>query len=84
VKAGWAITKGRRFYNEDQIYLAFHPLPHGGQEGTSGQVACLAVFDGHGGPVASLFVRDRLFDNLLKHDDFQTNLFKAVGKRDSF
>lgn len=79
VKAGWAVTKGRRFYNEDQIYLEFHPMPDGRQEGSTRQVACMAVFDGHGGAAASEYVRDHLFNNLLGHGTFHSNLFKAVG-----
>lgn len=32
----------------------------------------------HGGPSASRFVRDRLFKNLLAHEQFARNLGKAV------
>jgi protein phosphatase 1L len=72
IRAGWAITRGRRFYNEDNIYCKFEPLPDGER------VACLAVFDGHGGASASAYVRDNLFKNLLGHANFQTHPFKAM------
>lgn len=39
----------------------------------------MAVFDGHGGAAASVYVRDNLFNNLLNHALFKGNLFKALG-----
>ena len=78
VKSGWAITKGRRFYNEDNIFCQFLPIPDGETEGSTSQVACMAVYDGHGGANASIFVRDNLFKNLLRHAHFKSHLFKAV------
>ena len=55
-----------------------HPLPDGEREGSTSEVACLAVFDGHGGDKASHFVRDNLFKVLLNHQDFRRLTFKAV------
>lgn len=78
MKVGWAITKGRRFYNEDTIYCEFHPIPKGEEEDGTHQAACLAVFDGHGGPNASSFVRDNLFKILLDDELFHSHLFQAV------
>ncbi|KAH7624112.1 hypothetical protein Ndes2526B_g01366 [Nannochloris sp. 'desiccata'] len=82
VKLGWAITKGRRYYNEDNVFCEFRPLPDGEKEGSTSQVACLAIFDGHGGPNASSFVKDNLFGTLLNHANFRTHPFKAM--RDAY
>jgi protein phosphatase 1L len=38
----------------------------------------LAIFDGHGGPNASSFVRDNLFGALLNHANFRSHPFKAM------
>ena len=42
------------------------------------EVGIFGVFDGHGGPAASAFVRDRLFDNLLAHPLYAEDLPKAM------
>lgn len=37
-------------------------------------------FAGHGGPAASAYVCDNLPHNILNHESFQSDLFKAVGE----
>jgi protein phosphatase 1L len=54
------------------------PIPDGESEGSTTQVACLAIFDGHGGPNASSFVKDTFFGNLLNHANFRSHPFKAM------
>ena len=78
VDAGWASTQGRRFYNEDAVYCEFRPMPSGGAIGNTSQVACLGVFDGHGGAAAAKYVRDNIFDVLLSSSKFEEDLFHAV------
>lgn len=79
MSAGWANTKGKRWYNEDTVYCQFHDIPADEQPGDGvTQIGCFGCFDGHGGAAASLFVRDNLFTNLLNHEAFAKNLPKAV------
>lgn len=71
VVSGWASMRGKRPLNEDTVYCQWH-----NEQGVD--VGAFGVFDGHGGPSASRFVRDRLFKNLLAHEQFARNLGKAV------
>lgn len=75
LKAGWARMRGRRNYNEDQVHSKFATIeeaPH------AGEVACLGVFDGHGGPRASEYVQEHLFANILGSSEFPDDIFKAI------
>jgi hypothetical protein len=75
VAAGWAVTRGRRSYNEDTVVCEFRPHP---SDPAAPAVACLGVFDGHGGAAASAFVRDRLYASLLGHPEFDADTFAAL------
>eukprot|EP00891_Asterochloris_glomerata_P003136 jgi/Astpho2/3136/Aster-03419 len=45
---------------------------------TGEEVGCFGVFDGHGGPNAADFVRQNLFDSLLKNSKFTSDLGTAL------
>jgi protein phosphatase 1L len=60
------------------VYCQFHPVQQNG-EGQEQHVGCFGVFDGHGGPCAAAFVRDRLFASLLSHESFPRDLMKALA-----
>ncbi|KAL6778749.1 putative protein phosphatase 2C 13 [Auxenochlorella protothecoides] len=71
VQAGWASMQGKRSTQEDCVFCEFL-----NKDGT--EVGCFGVFDGHGGPAASAYVCDNLPHNILNHDSFHSDLFKAV------
>ena len=79
VVAGWANTRGRRSYNEDNIYCDFCAIE---KEGKSLEVGCLGVFDGHGGAVASAFLKENLFHSILHDENFPKDIFKAIGAQE--
>lgn len=93
VQVGWATLRGKRPYNEDTVHASFSSVSSGSSSTSEGsgsgsgfstgpaacqQVCCMGVFDGHGGPHAAAFVRDRVFENLLSHGCFQHDVFQAV------
>lgn len=75
IRAGWARMRGRRNYNEDQVHCKFATIE---EEPEIGEVACMGVYDGHGGPKASEYVQTHLFENILGSDHFPTDIFKAI------
>ena len=75
VKAGWARMRGRRSYNEDNVYCKIATM-EGNEE--CGEIVCVGVFDGHGGPKASEYVQGHLFENILSSESFPEDVFKAI------
>jgi protein phosphatase 1L len=75
VRAGWARMRGRRNYNEDQVHCKFARIE---EEPEEGEIACMGVFDGHGGPKASEYVQEHLFENILASARFPEDVFKAI------
>jgi len=75
LKAGWARMRGRRNYNEDQVHSKFATVEEAPEVG---EVACLGVFDGHGGPRASEYVQEHLFNNIVGSEHFPGDIFKAI------
>lgn len=46
-----------------------------------GQTVCLfGIFDGHGGSRASEYLKENLFNNLMKHPEFMTNTKVAINE----
>ena len=76
LSAGWARMRGRRSYNEDNVYCKFAMLDEGNEE--CGEIACLGVFDGHGGPKASEYVQEHLFQNIVGSQHFPADVFKSI------
>lgn len=76
VDVGWAMMRGRRSYNEDTLNCRFATLDDCPE---CGEIGCIGVFDGHGGPKASEFVQENLFQNILQSSFFPNDVFKALG-----
>ena len=72
--AGWVSMRGNRPRNEDAYYCAFEAKP-----GSAELVGLFGIFDGHGGPAASAFVREKLMHNMLNQKTFPDDIFKAIG-----
>ena len=69
---GYALMRGKRSQMEDFTYADFV------RDASGRQVGCFGVFDGHGGPDAAHFVRDRLLHNIMQHKDFNAYPEKAI------
>jgi len=84
VAAGWAMTRGRRVYNEDNVFCEFRNVSKGSsgahEDVTELEVGCIGVFDGHGGAAASEYVKGNLFESILGNEKFPIDVFKALGK----
>jgi len=72
VEYGYALMRGKRSQMEDFTYADFV------RDASGRQVGCFGVFDGHGGPDAAHFVRDRLLHNIMQHKDFNAYPEKAI------
>ena len=81
--AGWAMTRGRRVYNEDNVFCEFRNVSKESsseeEDVTEMEVGCIGVFDGHGGAAASEYVKGNLFENILGSEKFPNDVFKALG-----
>lgn len=73
VSFGYSLIRGKRASMEDFYHAQFKKHPQTGEE-----VGCFGVFDGHGGPNAADFVRQNLFDSLLKNSKFTSDLGTAL------
>jgi protein phosphatase 1L len=67
--------RGRRSYNEDNVYCKIATVDG---DGECGEIVCVGVFDGHGGPKASEYVQKHLFENILSSESFPADVFKAI------
>jgi protein phosphatase 1L len=43
------------------------------------QISLFGIFDGHGGSRAAEYLKEHLFENLMKHPDFMTNTKLAIS-----
>lgn len=77
------MTRGRRVYNEDNVFCEFRNVSTGSstteEDVPEFEVGCIGVFDGHGGAAASEYVKVNLFDNILGSEKFPGDVFKALG-----
>ena len=77
------MTRGRRVYNEDNVFCEFRNVSKGSSTAEEDvpelEVGCIGVFDGHGGAAASEYVKINLFDNILGSENFPNDVFKALG-----
>lgn len=76
VVAGWAMTRGRRSYNEDNVVCEFRKVD---VDSKQKEITCVGIFDGHGGVSASDYVKEKLFDNILDHPNFGEDVFKSLS-----
>ncbi|KAJ1264307.1 hypothetical protein BS78_09G253700 [Paspalum vaginatum] len=44
------------------------------------QISLFGIFDGHGGSRAAEYLKEHLFDNLIKHPEFMTDTKLAIGE----
>ncbi|KAL3137661.1 hypothetical protein ABBQ38_004936 [Trebouxia sp. C0009 RCD-2024] len=72
VSFGYSLMRGKRQSMEDFYYAQFKKDPKTGQ-----MVGCFGVFDGHGGPNAADFVRQNLFESLVKNSKFGSDIKTA-------
>jgi protein phosphatase 1L len=70
---GYSLMRGKRASMEDFYHAQFKRDPTTGEP-----VGCFGVFDGHGGPNAADFVRQNLFDSLLKNPKFGSATAQAL------
>ncbi|KAL3524398.1 hypothetical protein ACH5RR_017232 [Cinchona calisaya] len=70
---GYSSFRGKRATMEDFYDIKTSKI--------DGQTVCLfGIFDGHGGPRAAEFLKEHLFENLMKHPEFITNTKLAISE----
>ncbi|KAK1392253.1 Protein-serine/threonine phosphatase [Heracleum sosnowskyi] len=73
LSCGYSSFKGKRANMED-----FYDVKVTKIDGTT--VCLFGIFDGHGGSRAALFLKNHLFDSLVKHPDFLSNTRLAISQ----
>lgn len=71
LSCGYSSFRGKRASMED-----FFDIRNSKIDGQT--VNLFGIFDGHGGARAAEFLKDHLFENLLKHPEFLTDTKKAI------
>uniref|UniRef100_A0A0E0NCJ6 protein-serine/threonine phosphatase n=1 Tax=Oryza rufipogon TaxID=4529 RepID=A0A0E0NCJ6_ORYRU len=71
LKCGYSSFRGKRATMED-----FYDVKLTEIDGQA--VSLFGVFDGHGGPRAAEYLKENLFENLLKHPEFLTDTKLAI------
>ncbi|GFP91312.1 probable protein phosphatase 2c 76 [Phtheirospermum japonicum] len=70
---GYSSFRGKRASMEDYYDIKASKI--------DGQPVCLfGIFDGHGGARAAEFLKQHLFENLLKHPEFMSNTKLAISE----
>ncbi|KAK9145411.1 hypothetical protein Sjap_005314 [Stephania japonica] len=73
LSCGFSSFKGKRASMEDCYDIKMSKI--------NGETVCLfGVFDGHGGSRAAEFLKEHLFENLMKHPQFTTNTKLAISE----
>ncbi|KAL3521622.1 hypothetical protein ACH5RR_019771 [Cinchona calisaya] len=73
LSCGYSSFRGKRASMEDFFDIKTSKV--------DGQTVCLfGIFDGHGGSRAAEFLREHLFENLMKHPEFITNTKPAISE----
>ncbi|KAK1399446.1 Protein-serine/threonine phosphatase [Heracleum sosnowskyi] len=73
LSCGYSSFRGKRASMEDFYDLKTSKI--------DGQTVCLfGIFDGHGGSRAAEFLKDHLFEKLMKHPEFLTNTKLAISQ----
>ncbi|RVW72298.1 putative protein phosphatase 2C 52 [Vitis vinifera] len=71
LSCGYSSFRGKRASMEDFYDVKMSKI--------DGQTVCLfGIFDGHGGSRAAEFLKEHLFENLMKHPEFMTNTKLAI------
>lgn len=73
LSCGYSSFRGKRASMEDCFDVKMSTI--------DGKTVCLfGIFDGHGGSRASEFLREHLFDNIVKHPKFMTDPKLAISE----
>ncbi|RVW26718.1 putative protein phosphatase 2C 76 [Vitis vinifera] len=73
LSCGYSSFRGKRASMEDFYDVKMSKI--------DGQTVCLfGIFDGHGGSRAAEFLKEHLFENLMKHPEFMTNTKLAISE----
>ncbi|PSS04437.1 Protein like [Actinidia chinensis var. chinensis] len=73
LSCGYSSFRGKRASMEDFFDVKSSKI--------DGQTVCLfGIFDGHGGSRAAEFLKEHLFENLMKHPQFLTNTKLAISE----
>ncbi|KAL0299662.1 UNVERIFIED_CONTAM: putative protein phosphatase 2C 76 [Sesamum radiatum] len=73
LSCGYSSFRGKRAKMEDFYDIKTSKI--------NGQSVCLfGIFDGHGGSRAAEFLKEHLFENLMKHSEFITNAKLAISQ----
>nr|ACU19514.1 unknown [Glycine max] len=72
LSCGYSSFRGKRVTMED--FYDIKTLKIGGQS-----ICLFGIFDGHGGSRAAEYLKEHLFDNLLKHPNFLTDAKLAIS-----
>lgn len=73
LSCGYSSFRGKRASMEDFYDVKTSKI--------DGQTVCLfGIFDGHGGSRAAEFLKDHLFEKLMKHPEFLTNTKLAISQ----
>ncbi|KAI3471206.1 hypothetical protein Pfo_027869 [Paulownia fortunei] len=73
LSCGYSSFRGKRASMED-----FYDIKASKIDGKS--VCLFGIFDGHGGSRAAEFLKEHLFENLMKHPEFVTNTKLAISE----
>ncbi|RZB69302.1 putative protein phosphatase 2C 76 isoform D [Glycine soja] len=73
LSCGYSSFRGKRVTMED--FYDIKTLKIGGQS-----ICLFGIFDGHGGSRAAEYLKEHLFDNLLKHPKFLTDAKLAISE----
>ncbi|KAH1099757.1 hypothetical protein GLYMA_13G042100v4 [Glycine max] len=73
LSCGYSSFRGKRVTMED--FYDIKTLKIGGQS-----ICLFGIFDGHGGSRAAEYLKEHLFDNLLKHPNFLTDAKLAISE----
>lgn len=73
LSCGYSSFRGKRASMEDFYDVKMSTI--------NGRTVCLfGIFDGHGGSRAAEYLKDHLFENLMKHPEFMTNTKLAISE----
>ncbi|KAM2318558.1 hypothetical protein ACFX1S_002140 [Malus domestica] len=73
LSCGYSSFRGKRATMEDFYDVKMSKI--------DGQMVCLfGIFDGHGGSRAAQYLKEHLFDNLMKHPQFMTDTKLAISE----
>ncbi|XP_051121909.1 probable protein phosphatase 2C 76 isoform X2 [Andrographis paniculata] len=73
LRCGYSSFRGKRASMED-----FYDIKASKIDGQP--VSLFGVFDGHGGPRAAEYLKEHLFENLMRHPEFLTNTKLAISE----